>query len=288
MKILITGSTGFIGRHLVERLASAHEIVALVRHLPKQQHPNVFYLQQDLLAPLSYQALPKQVDAIIHLAALIDTETVDDAAPFLVNVVATWRLLGYAAQANVHRFLYATTGGIYGCRHKAFQESDPPNPMDLYSLTKAQAELAVKSAPGAFHKIILRYFFPYGVGTPNPIPAYVQRAVTGEIIRIPESGGPRFNPLHIDDAVEATIRALDLNGDHTLNIAGAEVTTFAEIAQIGAEMVGREAQFETLPLAETIPYYRADLVAAIDKMIQLLHFQPSVSLREGIRPLVYQ
>lgn len=288
MRILITGATGFIGRHLVERLASEHEIVALVRRPPIVRLPNVSYLQQDLVAPLDQRALPKQLDAIIHQAAVIDTNAVDDAMPFLVNVVATWRLLEYAATANVRSFLYASTGGIYGCGHQPFHESDPPNPMDLYSLTKAQAELAVKSASGAFAKIILRYFFPYGVGTPNPIPAYVQRAVTGKTIQIPEGGGPRFNPLHIDDAVEATIRALNLNGDHTINIAGSEVTTFAEIAQMGAQMVGREPHFEMVPLTATIPYYRADLIASIERMSQLLHFRPSISLQEGLQQLVLE
>ncbi len=92
--------------------------------------------------------------------------------------------------AGVPTFVHASTDGVYGCRHQPFVETDPLNPMDLYSLTKAQAELAVQATPGAFHKIVLRYFFPYGVGTPNPIPIYVQRALTGEPIQILQSGKP--------------------------------------------------------------------------------------------------
>ena len=286
MRILITGATGFIGRHLVERLAPEHTVYALVRTVPAVPHPHVQYIHQDLTEPLNYAALPQQLDAMIHQAAVIETDMVDDTIPFLVNVVATWRLLTYAASAQVSSFVHASTGGVYGCSTHPFQEGDPLNPMDLYSLTKAQAELAVQSAPGNFQRIILRYFFPYGPGTPNPIPHYVQRAANGESIQIIEGGGPRFNPLHINDAVEATIRTLKLTGNHILNIAGTEITTFSEIAQLAAQIVGREAHLERIPREQAIPYYRADLVASTERMGELLEFRPQVSLHNGIAALV--
>lgn len=286
MRVLITGATGFIGSRLVQRLADEHEIYALVRTLPATRHPKVQYIHQDLRLPLDYAQLPRRVDAVIHQAALIDTERVDETIPFLVNVAATWHLLTYAARAGAHTFLYASTGGIYGCRNRPFQESDPPNPMDLYSLTKAQAELAVQSAPGDFQRTRLRYFFPYGLGTPNPIPSYVQRALTGTPIEIAEGGGPRFNPLYVDDAVAATVRALTISGSHTFNIAGTEITTFAEIATVAAQMVGRQPLFHPQPIETMIPYYRADLIASTAYMEQCLGFRPQVSLCEGIQRMV--
>ncbi len=286
MRILITGATGFIGSHLVARLAPAHEIYALVRRTPSISIANVRYIHQDLRQPLDRGQLPRALDAIIHQAAVIDTDAVeDDALPFLVNVVATWWLLEYAAEANVRTFVHASTGGIYGCGNHPFSETDSPNPMDLYSLTKAQAELAVQSASGSFHKIMLRYFFPYGSSTPNPIPDYVRRAVLGEPIEILEGGGPRFNPLHIADAVEATIRALHLATNSTLNIAGTEVTTFAEIARRAAQLVGRQPVFKTIPIDAAIPYYRADLIASTAQMQATLGFVPQVSLHDGIAEL---
>ena len=181
-------------------------------------------------------------------------------------MVATWRLLRYAQQAGVRCFVHASTGGVYGCRDRPFVEDDPFNPLDLYSLTKSQAELAVRHTPTPFPKIILRYFFPYGVGTPNPIPSYVQRAIRGEAIGINANRKPRFNPIHIDDTVEATLRALTLRQDTTLNIAGSEITTFAEIAEFAAQRAGRQPNFTLLTDDEVIPYYRADLVASIAAM----------------------
>ena len=296
MRVLVTGATGFIGRHLLPRLVAeqdgAHEVIGLVRRQPPTPVPGVTYINQELTAPLDLARLPQHVDAIIHQAALIDTAstntsaTHNDAAPFLANVVATWRLLHYAEQAGARVFVHASTGGVYGCRDQAFVESDPFNPLDLYSLTKSQAELAVRHTPTPFPKIILRYFFPYGVGTPNPIPSYVQRAVQGEAIAIPANRKPRFNPIHIDDTVEATLRALTLQQDTTLNIAGNEITSFAEIAEFAAQRVHRQAHFTHIPEAEVIPYYRANLVADITAMQQTLNFTPQVPLATGLVALV--
>lgn len=286
MRILITGATGFIGRHLVARLAPAHEVYALVRQVPPTPYPTVHYCYQDLSQSLDRRRLPAQLDAIIHQAAVIDTAVVDDAIPFLVNVVGTWRLLDYAAHVGVQTFVHASTGGIYGCSRQPLCESDPPNPMDLYSLTKAQAELAVQAAPGDFHRVVLRYFFPYGVGTPNPIPAYVRRAVRGEPIEILASGGPRLNPVHVSDAVAMTVQALGFDHSTTVNIAGQEVTTFAAISAMAANMAGRRPNVQRIPDGAAIPYYRADLIADTERMHTLFRIPPAVSLHQGIAELV--
>jgi UDP-glucose 4-epimerase len=231
--------------------------------------------------------LPQQVDMIIHQAALIDTDAVrDEAAPFLANVIATWRLLRYAEQAGVRCFVHASTGGVYGCRDRAFVEEDPFNPLDLYSLTKCQGELAVRHTPASFPKIILRYFFPYGIGTPNPIPTYVERAIRGAAIAIRADRKPRLNPIYIDDAVEATLAALTLQQDTTLNIAGSEITTFAEIAEFAAHRAGRRPNFTFISGDDVIPYYRADLVASIAAMQRTLSFTPQVKLAQGLAELV--
>lgn len=303
MRVLITGATGFIGRHLAARLAGEHEVIGLVRRVPSPPIPGVRYVTQDLTAPLDLAQLPARIDAVIHQAALIEADTAAqqsdlEAAPFLVNVVATWRLLRYAAAAGAQRFIHASTGGVYGCRDTPFREEDPFNPMDLYSLTKSQAELAVRHRPGpddgtetgADHrkmvKVILRYFFPYGPGTPNPIPTYVTRALDGTPIPIPTNRKPHFNPIHIDDAVTATVGALALDADTTLNIGGREITSFAAIAEMAAGDAGRTPVFTEQPDDEVIPYYRADLVADCSKMQHLLGITPQVPLAAGIAQLV--
>jgi len=286
VRILITGAGGFLGGHLTRHLAAQHEVIALIRRPVDQPILGVHYVTQDLDQPLDRAALPARLDAIIHQAALIHTERYPDALAFQTNVIATWDLLKLAAEAHVRTFVHASTGGVYGSRNQPFVESDPLQPLDLYSITKAQAELAVKAAPGDFQRVILRYFFPYGLGTPNPIPRWVQRALGGEPLEVLASGKPRLNPLHISDAVEATIRALALENSVTLNIAGREITTFAKIAALAAQRANRQPNFVHIPDEQTIPYYRTDIVGDITQMTQVLHFQPTVDLATGIGELV--
>src|SRR4051812_34549086 len=107
MRVLVTGATGFIGRHLLPRLAAEHDVYGLVRRLPASPIPGIRYIRQELTSQLDRAALPQQIDAIIHQAALIDTgSATDDAAPFLANVVATWRLLNYAQGAGARCFVH--------------------------------------------------------------------------------------------------------------------------------------------------------------------------------------
>lgn len=314
MRILVTGATGFIGRHLLPALVEqGHEVVGMVRRMPSRPVPGVRYLRHDLAHPLDTGKLPATLDAIIHQATIIEPEGEPpgsghappsfpgpDATVFLVNVVATWRLLNYAHQAGARVFVHASTGGVYGCGQPpgsdgsgatAFTENSPLNPMDLYSLTKAQAELAV-AASGytlprrSFAAICLRYFFPYGVGTPNPIPTYVAAAVRGETIDLPAGGGPLFNPIHIEDTVIATLAALALDRDAVINIAGREPTSFGAIAALAAQRAGRALQTRTLAPHAVIPYYRGSLLADTRHMQTLLGVSPQIDLATGLAPLI--
>jgi UDP-glucose 4-epimerase len=285
MRILITGASGFIGSHLVRHLSGSHEVVALLRRQPDQPVAGVRYVEQDLSQPLNLTRLPETLDAVIHQAALIQTADQPDGLAFAVNVVATWALLQYAHKAGVRTFVYASSGGVYGARNRPFVEDDPFNPMNLYSLTKAQAELAVNAAPGAFHKVILRYFFPYGSGTPNPIPRWVKGALSGEPLQVLRSGKPAINPIHISDAVEATVRALHLEQSVVLNIAGQETTTFGAIAEMAARIANRTPNFAPIADEVALPYYRADILADTTAMQRLLNFQPTVDLATGIGAL---
>jgi nucleoside-diphosphate-sugar epimerase len=287
MRILITGAGGFIGGHLVERLSGEHAVWALARRPVARPVPGAQYVFQDLARPLDRAALPSQLDAVIHQAAVIRAdESPDDATPFLVNVVGTWRLLKYAHDVGVRTFVHASTGGVYGSRDRPFVEEDPHDPKDLYALTKAQAELAVQAAPGEFHKVVLRYFFPYGMGTPNPIPRYIRQALAGEPIEVLDGNRPRLNPLHVSDAVEATVRALDLGRSEVLNVAGEEPTSFQEIARLAAHRAGRAANLVVVPEHSVIPYYRADVIGDVSRMRSALGFRPRVPLERGLGELV--
>lgn len=288
MRILVTGAGGFLGSAIVSALAAEHEVYALLRRAPAVPVAGVHYLEQDLAVALDEAALPTRLDAVIHQAALIDVESLDerDPAPFEVNVIGTWRVLEYAKRAGVSRFIHASTGGVYGHSPDPLVESARPNPMDFYALTKSQAELVVLHTPTDFPKVILRYFLPYGAGTPNPLPRFIGAVLRGEPVTLASDRGPTFNPLHLSDAVAATVLALDLDDDAIINIAGTEVTSYADVADFAAARVGRAVNALVVDRDELIPYYRGELVGSTERMRDLLGYVPLVSLDEGLGELV--
>jgi len=289
MRVLISGAAGFIGSHLARRLREQHEVFALVRRTPAKPLDGIEFIEQDLRFPIDVPRMPSALDAIVHLAAILFPDRcIDDSEPFLVNVAATWRLLEVAQHAGVGTFVHGSTGGVYGLALRPFVEDDPLRPVGLYALTKAQAELAVQAAPGQFRKIVLRYFYPYAMGTPNIIPETVRRAVMGEPITVSASRNPAINPLHISDAIEATVRSLALEHDEVLNIAGTEITTFAGIAEMAGRLAGREPRFEVQPSDPGDLLSRANILGDIQRMTDGLAFLPRVSLEDGIAELVDQ
>jgi UDP-glucose 4-epimerase len=286
MRILITGAGGFLGRHLLAHFTGKHELYGLVRRKPEHPVPHVNYVVQDLSHPLDRTQLPEQVDAVVHMAAVLDADKTLDTTLFTVNVLATWRLLTYAAEVGASAFLFASSGSVYGTGSQAFAEHQIVDPGELVGLTKAQAELAVETAPGDFHRIILRYFSVYGPGAENAIFQCVQKATQGQPIDVLTSGRPRFNPLYIDDAVEATARGLELGQSVIMNIAGPEIATYSGIAAYAARLVGRVPTLRyvdeaPLPLCE-----RSDLIADISRMRHMLGFMPGVTLAQGVAELV--
>jgi nucleoside-diphosphate-sugar epimerase len=161
--------------------------------------------------------------------------------------------------------------------------------MDFYSVTKCQAELTVGYFAEHFSTVILRYWYPYGLGTPNPLHELVRRVIKGEPVTVLRSGKPRLNPLHVDDAVQATVKSLGLSGHHILNVAGLEESSFRDIAERCARIHGgpdAEPCLEFIDDARAHPFHRRDALARIDRIQSLLDWRPSIALDDGLADFV--
>lgn len=278
MRVLVTGATGFIGRRLVSALVARHDVLAASRS--GEGVAGARGVALDLTGPATFGALPSRVDVVIHLAAAIEAPSFERY--LAVNVLGTRLLLEYAERAGAGLFVHGSTGGVYGSSPEVCREADTLRPQDDYAISKAQAELCVTSFPGAARKVVLRYCAPYEVGTPNPISRIVASVVTGREVEVVPTMSPRYNPLHVDDAVEMTLRAMRLEQNAVLNVAGEEVVTFAGIALIAGEAIGRPPRFRLVDLSETIPYWRSDAVLENTQAYSLLDYRPRIPLRSGI------
>src|ERR1700688_1883265 len=113
MRILVTGATGFLGRHLLP-LMNGHEIFALARHpaSSSMDGPWVNWIEADLSREVDVHRLPSKMDAIIHLAQSSRFRDFPGGAGdvFAVNVAAPSALMQWAVTAGVSRAVFASTG----------------------------------------------------------------------------------------------------------------------------------------------------------------------------------
>ncbi|WP_028620517.1 UDP-glucose 4-epimerase family protein [Pseudomonas sp. Ant30-3] len=174
--ILVTGSSGFVGSRLVEKLIENVEfqVRALVRGTPPQMHERVCYhrLADFDQIDAEHESLT-DVHVVIHLASRVhvmnDTE-VDPLAAFrAVNVGHTLNLARSAAIAGAKRFIFVSSVKVNGeCTipDRPFRETDIPKPVDFYGISKLEAEegLRLVAAETGMEVVIIRPVLIYGPG----------------------------------------------------------------------------------------------------------------------------
>jgi nucleoside-diphosphate-sugar epimerase len=255
---------------------------AIVRDPSGYEAPKgVEVLQVDLSRPLDSVALPV-VDAVIHLAQA-NVPFPDSAAElYAVNTVATQQLLDHARRVGAAKFLYASSGSVYGLGDHPFSEDEEPPISDFYAVTKINAEQVIATYRDFFDTVVLRFFMPYGPGQRGRlIPALIDRVREGRPVTLNDGGRPRGNPIYIGDVIRAIEAALELEGHHTVNVGGDEVVSIADLARLIGEAVGREPLFE-----EGSGGAAGDVVGDTARMHELLSVRPLVPLSEGLRQTI--
>jgi nucleoside-diphosphate-sugar epimerase len=278
MRVLVTGASGFIGARLVPALAQAgHDVLALVRDVSRAP-ADATPIEVDLVTECYKDWELPAADAVVHLAQANVPFPEGARELYRVNTVATQELLEYARTVGAERFVYASSGSIYGLGEGAVSEDDSRRATDFYSVTKRNAEQLVEAYRAHFSTAILRPFAPYGPTQQGRlIPSLIRRVREGEPVTLNEGGRPRLTPIFVDDAVRVFAAALELGGHHVLNVAGDEAVGIDDLAGLIGEIVGRRPRFEPGPGAA------GDLLADNGRMHEVLAPGPLVPLAEGLR-----
>ena len=166
MKILVTGATGKVGSRLSKTLAQrGHHVRALIRDVARaaELHGERIELAKgDLLDPASLVAAVRGVDAVVHCAAFFRGATAEQAHE--VNDLGTQHLAHAAHAAAVRRFVFTSTGLVYGPNGgKLAREDDACEPLESYPKSKLAAERFLLAIAN-FDVRILRLPFVYGDG----------------------------------------------------------------------------------------------------------------------------
>lgn len=161
--VLVTGSDGFIGRHLVPYLAAhGYKVIAASRSA-SASGPNVSAAPlPDLSQPFDWEPLLRQCDAVVHLAGIAHTFANDDLYD-RINNRATEQLAMTAVRCGVHLVFISSIAAQSGSfSDHELTENDVPKPINAYGRSKLAAEQAIRAAGGSF--TILRPVVIYGEG----------------------------------------------------------------------------------------------------------------------------
>jgi nucleoside-diphosphate-sugar epimerase len=234
MKILVTGATGKVGSRFVPRmLAKGYDVSILVRDVAKASALAALGARVVIGDLYSTDTLPPAVEgieAVIHLAALFRTFT-DNEGIIKTNHAGTVALANAANAAGVKRFIFVSTGNVYGSGYKHLaKEDDPVNINDprAYSSSKiaAEQELISLHKSNGFDVRVLRLGFVYGDNDPH----------IAEIIpllkKMKRHSGSRMHMVHHLDVAQALTLLLytdGLNGE-IFNVADDAPITLYELA----------------------------------------------------------
>jgi nucleoside-diphosphate-sugar epimerase len=299
MKVVVTGTGGYIGVEMVPALrAAGHEVIGLDTGLfdecdfssPPDEVPVLRVDLRDVTA-----AHLAGVDAVIHLAAL-SNDPLSDLNPNItydINLHASVRLAKAAKEAGVRRFLFSSSCSLYGAGGEGhLNESAAFNPVTAYGESKVRVEQELNGlASDTFSPVYLRNATAYGASRRLRLDIVVNNLVgvaltTGKVLL--QSDGTPWRPLvHIQDINSAFAACLTAPKEAIHNLAfnvgrTAENFQIRQVANMVAEVVPNcEVSFAAGASADA-RNYRVDFTRAETK---LPGYKPRWTLRQGIEEL---
>lgn len=282
----MTGGSGFIGSHVVDKLLEKGFNVK-VFDTAKPLNEAVEWIKGDLLKEDDVIRACKDVEKILHLAAVADVNVALDNPELClkINELGTINLLRAAVNAKVEKVILASTIWVYGTAPGPVTEDTPiPPPDHIYTKTKIGQEHLVMTWEKHYGLpyVILRYGIPYGPRMrPNmAIAAFVKRASSNETITIFGDGNQGRCFIYVEDLAEGNVAALKPQAkNEIINVAGAEFVTINQIVNELQRIFGK-LNIEHKP-ARPGDYMGTKI--NIEKAQRILGWRPVTSFRNGLR-----
>jgi len=310
MKILVTGTAGFVGSYVAESLLNdGHEVVGFdnfndyydvslkeARNARLEGRDGFTLIRGDLT---NYELLTANFELhepqlVCHLAAQAGVRySIENPAAYQKsNLEGHLNILEACRHANVERLVYASSSSVYGGNKKVpFSESDPvDHPVSLYAATKKANELMSHTYTHLYglQTVGLRFFTVYGPwGRPDMAYwLFTEAMLKGEVIKVFNHGKMERDFTYIDDIVAGVKAALFADGlepYEIFNLGNNKPENLMDFIQTLADALGVEPKMEMLPMqAGDVPITFADISKAQTK----LGYQPTTSMAEGLKRFV--
>jgi len=287
-KVFVTGATGFLGSHLVERLTRDGAAVSvLVRGNPDRMVKELGHLrvvQGDLNHPFSIS----DASTVFHLAAVshVGRALEDPRQTFETNTGGTITVLeAVRRSSSVERLVFVSTAHVYGVpRYVPIDEEHPLHAREPYAASKLAAETFVSAYSSAYGIpiAIARLFNTYGPRQ-NPdfvLPSIIKQALTHDTLMMGNLT-PTRDFTFVDDVIEALL-LLASAGDGIYNVAsGVEVSIEALVTRV-AEILGKRLTVSSQRAQRRSTGVEIERMWADITRIKALGWEPHVKLIDGL------
>jgi nucleoside-diphosphate-sugar epimerase len=294
-RIVVTGAGGFLGRHVLKRLAHRHaslvalcgnaaELASVVRFAP-------YAVAGDILDKGLLDDHFRGADAVIHLAGPPSVrESFEEPLEYIrVHVLGTATVVDACRRHQIRRSIYVSSAEVYGSvTAERVGEDHLLNPRSPYGAAKVGAEWLIQTmlADSSLSAVILRPFSIYGPGgrEGSLVTTVLRQALDRENIEVSDLI-PVRDYCYVDDlarAVELSLSA-DVAGAIPVNIGSGEGVSVRQLADLALQVVGREIPIVQSAASDRPYAARVErLVADTSRAQSLLGWRAKVALRDGL------
>ncbi len=322
MKILVTGTAGFIGFHLAKALLERGDEVIGVDNMNdyydirlKQArldqllpYPKFTDVRMDIANREGISALFKQhqPQRVVNLAAQPGVRySLENPYAYIdSNIMGFMNILEACRHHHVEHLVYASSSSVYGANTQMpFSEHhNVDHPVSMYAATKKANELMAHTYSHLFHLPTtgLRFFTVYGPwGRPDmAMFSFTKKIIEGDTLDVYNYGHHRRDFTYIDDIVEGVVRTLDTVAQPNTHWSGEHPDPASSSAPYKIYNIGSNRPVELLRYIEVLedalqmkakknllplqPGDVPDTYADVDALIEDIHYQPATSIEDGV------
>jgi nucleoside-diphosphate-sugar epimerase len=289
--VLVTGGAGFIGSHLCEGLLARGYNVRVLDSLVYGRREWVpaaaEFIEGDIRSLDDCRRAVAGMEGVFHCAAMSRSGPSQEQIDICTqsNITGTQNMLLAARDTGARRFIYSGSSTYYGNRRPPHRESDPPDLLNIYGLTKRVGEQYCLLFDQGFDlpSLVLRYFNVYGPRQPETgayalvLGIFLRRHADHAVLEIHGDGRQRRDFVHVRDVVAANIAAYEsgVRGE-VFNVGSGESLSVKELADmISPHQIHTEGRKGD----------SAATLADISKIKAVLGWSPQISFAEGLKEL---
>ena len=277
MSILITGSSSFIGKHLIDKFKQKNiKFIGIdTKNINSKNCYKINICDKNL-----HKKIKQKIKIIIHLAAIANSK---DCEKDLINcyknnILGTINILNFAKKKGIKKIIFASSEWVYGNivnLKSSNQNLKLNNVTDHYSLSKILCEKIINKV-NYLTSIILRFGIIYGERKfGSALESITNLYFSNSVVKVVSKKSAR-SFIHIDDIVDAIMKSLKINENTTLDIQGPELVSIKKIIDILIKKYPKKTKIQELsPNNYSIRKIN-------NNSIKRFNWKPKIFVKEGI------